>query len=189
MSMRLLELTIPKILYHGSPSPLKIGKAYRVRHWSTTNQGGTTKDVEAILEKYRPTKSIARNKAFYMIDTFAINTLELTGASTKYVYAVEPIGRVERHDLQWLNDIDSIMIKGTDFFGHEDIPISYSWHMTPIHDFEVPETIEMLAKNYWSGEKYPYKDWSHWEYLSPSFRILKLIHKETEHETIRISNS
>lgn len=176
--MRLLELTIPKMLYHGSPEPLKMDKAYRVRHRTESDQPMTTKKVEEILEKYRPIKSIARNKTFYMIDSFNIDALELVGASTKFVYAVEPIGRTEKHDLQWLNDIDSIVIKGADFFGDGDLPHSYSWHMTPIYNYEMSETIEMLAKNYWAGKQYPYKGWSHWEYLSPSFRILKLIHRD-----------
>ena len=175
MSMRLLEITSQKTLYHGSPQKLKVGKAYRVRHWKTLDQGGATTAVEAVIEKYRPTKSIARNKTFYMIDSFGESALDLVGASTKYIYAVEPIGRLERHDLQWLNDIDSIMMKDDSFFDGRDLPTSYSWQMPPIYKSEIPETIEMLAKNYWSGAEYPYKDWSHWEYLSPSFKIIKLI--------------
>lgn len=66
--MRLLEVTLPTTLYHGSPQELKIGKIYRVRHWKSEGQGGVRQNVESILEKYRPRNAISRNKAFYMVE-------------------------------------------------------------------------------------------------------------------------
>lgn len=178
--MRLLEITIPKILYHGSPQPLKIGKAYRARHWKSADQGGVSAKIESILEKHRPANAIARNKTFYMVDNFTVDAMDLSGGNTSYVYAIQPVGRVERHDVQWINDIDSIMKKDDAFFADRKLPTSYSWHMQPIYKSEIPKTINMLAKNYWDGTQYPYKDWTLWEYLSPSFKVLKLIHEERD---------
>lgn len=175
--MRLLELTTPKMFYHGSSQPLKVGKVYRVRHWKSTDQGGVSANIESILEKHRPKNAIARNKAFYMVDKFTTDAMDLSGGNTSYVYVVQPVGRVERHDIQWLNDIDSIMKKGDDWFNDEEYT-SYSWHMEPIIKFEIPSTIKKLAQNYWTGKQYPYKDWTLWEYLSPSFKVLKLVHEE-----------
>lgn len=173
--MKLFEITSPKTLYHGSPLPLKIGKVYRVRHWRSTDQGGISNEVEITLEKCRPKNAISRNKAFYMIDKFTTDAIDLTGGRTDYVYAVSPVGRVDRHDLQWVNDLDSVL--RPDKFNNKD-RLSYSFHMPPIFKSEVPATIEDLTEKYWSGVKYPYKDWAHWEYLSPSFKVLKLVHKD-----------
>lgn len=175
--MRLLELTTPKTLYHGSPQPLKIGKSYRVRHWKSTDQGGVSEKIESILEKHRPTNAIPRNKAFYMVDNFTVDTMDVSGGSIDYVYSVQPIGRVERHDIQWINDIDNIVNKGENWFDEEQCS-SYSWHMPPICKSERGKTINMLAQNYWAGKQYSYKDWTLWEYLSPSFKVLKLVHEE-----------
>lgn len=108
----------------------------------------------------------------------AVEKIEQSGGSTDYVYTVQPIGRVEKHDLQWLNDIDSIVTKEDGWFGRKDIPTSYSWHMPPIREFERSDTIEKLAQNYWAGKQYPYKAWTLWEYLSPSFKIIKLVYRE-----------
>lgn len=173
--MRLFEITQSATLYHGSPQELKVGKAYRVRHWKTPDQGGVSANIEAILEKHRPSKSIPRNKAFYMVDKFTTDAMTISGGHTNYVYSVQPVGRLERHDIQWLNDIDSIM--KDDGLNNEDRR-SYSWQMPPIYKREKGETIKMLAQNYWASKQYPYKDWTLWEYLSPSFKVLKLVHED-----------
>lgn len=182
--MRLFEITIPKMLYHGSPQPLKIGKAYRVRHWGSADQGGVRENVESIVEKNRPSNSIARNKAFYMVEEnsqyMAVEKIEQSGGSTDYVYAVQPIGRVEKHDLQWLNDIDAVMTGEFPEKNDSEFPSSYSWHMTPIYNSEKAKTLVMLAQNYWAGKQYPYKSWTLWEYLSPSFKVLKLVYEGHE---------
>ncbi len=175
--MRLFEVTTQKVLYHGSPQPLKIGKAYRVRQWTKADQGGASKEVEAFLEKHRPNNAIPRNKAFYMTDSKKLDILDLVGASTDYVYQVSPIGRLERHDLQWLNDIDAVMNREFNDEVNDGMPNSYSWHMPPIYNSEKADTMVMLVQNYWGGKKYPYNDWAHWEYLSPSFKVLKLVYE------------
>lgn len=174
--MKLFELAPPKTLYHGSPQQLKIGKVYRVRHWKSTDQGGMDQKVETILEKHRPKNAIPRNKAFYMVDKFTTKAMDMFGGRTDYVYTVTPVGRIERHDLQWANDLDSVVGRPGKF--NDKDRLSYSFHMPPILKSEVPATIKKLAENYWSGDKYPYKDWSLWEYLSPSFKVLKLVHKD-----------
>lgn len=176
--MRLFETAKPKILYHGSPQPLKIGKAYRVRHWARPDQGGASKEIEAFLEKHRPKNAIPRNKAFYMTDSKKIDHLDVIGAATDYVYQVTPIGRMDRHDVQWINDIDAVMTREFPEENDSQFPSSYSWHMTPIYNSEKAKTLVMLAQNYWAGKQYPYKDWTLWEYLSPSFKVLKLVYKE-----------
>ena len=170
--MRLDEIATKKF-YHGSPQPLAEGKVYRVRQWKASDQGGVDKQVEDVLEKYRPKNAIPRYKAFYMTASKYKNMDEFGGV-TDYVYQVEPVGRVEKHDLQWVNDLDVVLRR--EFL--DDDTTSYSWHMPPIYASEKEETEEMLARNYWSGELYPFKPWRLIEYLTPSFRVIKLVYKE-----------
>lgn len=175
--MRLFELTSPNNkFYHGSAVPLKLDVVYRARQWKSADQGGVDREVEEYLEQRRPKNMLPRHKVLYMVRA-PIDNITKSGGHDDYIYEVQPVARVEKHDLQWLNDLDSVMEKEKSGRFNEKDRQSYSFQLPPILLSEVENTKEMLANKYWSSEVYPYKPWSLMEYLTPSFQVTERVWK------------
>lgn len=172
--MRLLELASPPVLYHGSSADLAAGKVYRARErdlktWDTN----TSPEVEAFMEKTRPKNAIPRNRALYMVGKKA--HIQRAGGSDEHIYVVQPVNRVERHDVEWLDDLANL------FNNLQSKPIpgmtyrTYNAWMPPVKVGKEKEAMLECAKNYWEGMQHPHKKWSVWEYMTPSFRIVEQV--------------
>ncbi|MFW5804257.1 MAG: hypothetical protein ACOCWG_03390 [bacterium] len=109
------------------------------------------------LEQFRPSEFLSRNNAIYMCKN--IDDIDLAGGATEHIYIIEPIGKVEPHDLNWMSEIDLI--------------ISDAWEKGTIDDEETIEKVKNAALNYWHGT--PHYNESVWEYLSPSAKVIKKI--------------
>jgi hypothetical protein len=77
--------------------------------------------------------------------------VDLAGGGTDYIFVVEPLGKVEKHDMNWSGEISMLVSDG--------------------FDIESPE-VTNAANNYWNGVPHP--DESVWEYLTPFARILSV---------------
>lgn len=140
--------------YHGSFDKLPIGtilkptpqKEYEIK-WGGANS------FYAITEKYRPPDKLPHYQSVFMCDNE--DDVGLAGGAETYIYLVAPIGKVERHDVNWLSEIDCAVSDGKN-----------------------EKYIENLAKKYWKGE--PHFNESVWEYLTSSAKIIKLVYSEDE---------
>ena len=132
-----------KTFFHGSDKhwePGSIlsgrGEAYE-KDWSH-------QDFYRVLEKYRPSDMLShRDSVFMWVDD---NDLDMYGGG-EWVLELEPLGTVERHDMNWSGAIIEAIDNGED-----------------------EETIAQLAENYWDG--IPTDD-PLWEYLTPKARVIR----------------
>ena len=109
------------------------------------------------VEQFRPSNFLSRNNAIYL--TQNIDDIDLAGGATDHIYLVEPMGKTEPHDVNWLSEIDLIM--------------SDAWDEGTQEDEETIEKVKNAALNYWNGV--PHYNESVWEFLVPSATIIREI--------------
>ena len=131
--------------YHGSAENLSIGTILVPQndyheHWQHNN-------FYTILEAHRPPAALAHHAAVFMVTDD--NDLDLVGAMTEWVFVVEPLGPIEKHDMNWGTMIDVLISDGASSFDEE---------------------VVACARSYWSGDSSPNE--AVWEYLTTSARIL-----------------
>jgi len=105
------------------------------------------------LEQFRPPEFLSRNHAVYMCTD--IDDIDLSGGATDRVYLVVPLGKVEKHDLNWMTEIDLIISNASSDNAQEDE--------------ETIEKVKIAALNYWNGV--PHYNESVWEYLTESAKM------------------
>jgi len=147
--MRITEIITESVnhYYHGSYNELPVGTILTPRDdyendWQDTN-------FYAAIEMYRPTDKLAHKQSVFMCDN--PDDVDLAGAATDWLFTVVPIGEVQRHDMNWLSEISSLVDLGF-----------------PLDSDEIKDA----AEAYWSGEESPNE--VVWEYLTPSAKIVKV---------------
>lgn len=85
--------------------------------------------------------------------------IDLAGGPTDHIYIVQPLGKIEKHDLNWMSEIDLI--------------ISEAYDNNQQENNETIEKVKNAALNYWNG--IPHYNESVWEFLTPSAIIIKEI--------------
>jgi hypothetical protein len=133
--------------YHGSDKELPVGTVLTGRQDEYESAWGH-QDWYKILEAHRPPHMLSHKESVFMCDN--PDDLDAAGGGTEYMFELQPIGRVEKHDMNWTNEISMLV---------ED----------PV---ENEEKIIEAANNYWNG--IPHVNESLWEYLTPSAKILKV---------------
>ena len=88
-----------------------------------------------------------------------MDDIDLAGGATDHIYLVEPMGKPEPHDVNWLSEIDLIM--------------SDAWDEGTQESEETIEKVKNAALNYWNGV--PHYNESVWEFLVPSAKIIREI--------------
>ena len=134
-----------QLYFHGSMTEHPVGFILTPREEEYEKNWGDT-DFYHILEIYRPKHMIAHKKAVFMIDN--ADDVDIAGGGTEYLFTVEPLGRIERHDLNWGSTVSILMDTDPDNI----------------------EEIQQAAENYWNGV--PHHSESVWEYLTTSARIV-----------------
>jgi hypothetical protein len=148
--MRLYELIEDlNVYYHGSMTYLSAGTILKPSENYETMWGNT--DFYSLLEKYRPIGMLSHKEAVFMVADD--DDIDLSGGGTNWVFIVEPLGKVQKHDINWSSEISMI---------------SSEYSGTP----EFDEKIYNAALNYWNG--IPHYDESVWEYLTPGARIISV---------------
>ena len=136
--------------YHGSYTKLKPGTILRPnpeyeKDWNHT-------DFYSILEFYRPKNKLSHKNAVFMCDN--LDDIDNAGGATQFIYEIEPLGPVEKHDLNWSSEISMLA--------------------------EEPEKnarkIKTAAMHYWMGEPHPNEQV--WEYLTTYARVVALVAEE-----------
>jgi hypothetical protein len=141
--MKLYELETT--YYHGSNEELPVGTILTPRDdyendWSAT-------DFYHPLEKYRPNNMLAHNQSVFMVTND--DDVDLAGGGTEWLFTVQPIGVVQKHDINWGSEISMLIGDG--------------------YNINSPE-VKRAAKAYWAGE--PHTNESVWEYLTPKAKII-----------------
>jgi len=143
--MKMHDLT--NTFYHGSFDKLPVGTILTPRTNYINNWKHT--DFYDPLETHRPTNMLAHHQAVFMVGTD--EDIDLSGAATEWIFIVQPLGPVQRHDMNWSSEISSLIGLG--------------------HDVD-SEEISFAAQNYWNG--IPHVDEQVWEYLTSSAKILSV---------------
>ena len=145
--MRLVEIEQQQVYYHGSMSHLLEGTVLTPRDDYENDWKDT--DFYKPLEIYRPKDQLAHNQSVFMCGND--EDVDLAGGGTEWLFVVQPLGIVQRHDVNWGSEISMLISDG--FL------------------LNSPE-IKKAAKNYWDGV--PHYNESVWEYLTPSARIISV---------------
>ena len=142
--------------YHGSYDDLPVNTVLTPENG---NFMGTFEEYEMDshfkLEQFRPSSYLSRDNAIYMCDN--PDDIDNAGGASDHIYLVVPLGKVEKHDLNWMSEIDLIMSEAAEN-----------------GETESEATIQKVmdaALNYWNGV--PHYNESVWEYLAPSAQILQ----------------
>jgi hypothetical protein len=111
------ESATARKFYHGSMIYLPIGTILRPNinyeeNWSAT-------DFYTVLEKYRPKHALAHRNSVFMCDNE--DDIDLSGGGTEYLFIVEPLGKVEKHDVNWSSEISMLISDGFKTDSHEVI--------------------------------------------------------------------
>ena len=135
-----------KTYYHGSYDKLPVGTLLTSKNNYEDNWKHA--DFYFPLEKYRPKYMIPHSAAVFLCDN--PDDIDLCGGGTDWLFTVEPIGKIEKHDLSWASEISCL-----------------------IGDYSIDSNeIKEAALNYWNGIEHPNS--SVWEFLVNSAIILKV---------------
>jgi hypothetical protein len=77
--------------------------------------------------------------------------VDLAGGGTEYLFVVEPLGKIEKHDVNWSSEISMLISDGL--------------------EIDNPKVIS-AATNYWNGT--PHYNEQVWEYLTPFAKIISV---------------
>ena len=88
---------------------------------------------------------LAHKNAVFMCDND--QDIDCAGGGTEYLMVVKPLGKIEKHDLNWSSEISCLISENAS----EDL-------------------IKQAAENYWYG--IPHHNKNVWEYLTPEAVIL-----------------
>ena len=147
---KLREDTMPgRKFYHGSYDKFEVGEILTPGE-DDYEEGMENVEWYHVLHQHRPMESRQHSWSVFM--TGNEDDIDVAGGSTDYVYEVEPIGDVERHDINWASEISYLLDAG-----HE--PDS--------------DEIKEAAANYWAGK--PHHNEQVWEYLAPKAKIVGVL--------------
>jgi hypothetical protein len=88
-----------KTLYHGSKVQFPIGFKLTPQSSSKDSYIFQEKEVEKIMEKYRPKNKLSRYNSVFLVDTPEI--IDQIGGYEDHIYIVQPAPRIEASDLSW----------------------------------------------------------------------------------------
>lgn len=145
MNFKLWLEEIQNRFYHGSMNELPVGTILKPQANYEQNWGNT--DFYSILEKYRPQDLLSHKNSVFLVQDE--DDIDLAGGGTEYIFTVIPLGRIEKHDMNWSSEISMLVSEG------------YK-----------PESKEIrkAALNYWNG--IPHYNESVWEFLTPAAKII-----------------
>ena len=156
--MRIYKISSNIKYFHGSYHFLPNGTVLspeKGNFMGTFNQDEM--DSHFKLEQFRPSNFISRNNCVFMTDN--PEDIDLAGGASEHIYIVKPLGKVERHDLNWMSEIDLIF--------------SEAWDKGEQESEGTIEKVKNAALNYWNGT--PHYNESVWEYLTTSAKVIKEI--------------
>ena len=134
-----------KLFYHGSPLHFPIGFILKPQN---TGYVHDEKEIEDIVERYRPPDKISRFQAVFMVDNPEL--IDYAGGYEDFMYIVEPIGQIDKSDLSWYTDV-SVYLDAS------------------------PEEQKEWSFNYWNGVPYKNPANSLWEYRAREAEVVKLL--------------
>jgi len=130
---------IGKTYFHGSVVDMTVGTILVAG--DLHNEG--MDELYRILEKYRSNNKLPHSDSLFMCDKEG----DLDFEGSEYLFTVEALGPVTKHDRNWLSEVSKLHGERSD-----------------------ERKIKKAAENYWSG--IPYRNVSTWEYITPEARVL-----------------
>ena len=132
--------------FHGTYEKLENGITLSGREEEYEKDWSNT-DFYKILELFRPEEMISHKSGVFLCHH--PDDIDAAGGGTDYICEMKPVGKIQRHDMNWSSEISSIMSDGYDL-----------------------EKIEKAASNYWKGVAYGNGKDSLWEYIAEGALVL-----------------
>lgn len=143
-----VETIEDKPYYHGSFNKLSVGTVMNGRREDYEKDWGDNPWYQ-ILHTHKPAGMLHHKNAVFMTDN--VDDLDATGSPTDWIFTLKALGPVEKHDMNWISEIEALLSDGKK---------------------QDDEEIIRAAINYWNGT--PHHNESVWEYLTPSAKIVKV---------------
>lgn len=143
----IIESRIPKTFYHGSMTYLPEGTILTPTTYYAQNWGGS--GFYEVLEFYRPKNKLGHHQSVFMVGDE--DDVDIASGGSEYLLIVEPMGHIQKHDMNWSSEISMIMDYTTDILDYR---------------------FEDAAYNYWNGISH-YNE-SIWEFLTPKAKVLHI---------------
>ena len=145
-----------QLYFHGSREKLAIGTI--LNPMSEYDNDVEVLLVEKVLENFRPTDCIPRNKSVYMVSDPDPDLIDRAGGYSNFIYQVKPQGKIEKNDVHWWAKIlDNI---------YDENHLSRNF---------ISEYLKKMAINYWAGNA---SNRPTWEYRCESAIIVSLQNKD-----------
>lgn len=149
--MKILKIAQSNKFYHGSFDLLPIDTILVPQ--SDYEKRWGTNPFYTELEQYRPSNKLASRELVFMCES--IDDVGLAGGAETYIYEVLPLGKIEKHDVNWASEMDLAL------------------------DANKTESEKMkIAHNYWNG--IPHFNENVWEYVTTSARIIQIVYNEND---------
>ena len=141
--------------YHMSPKLYAVGDEI-----SGNGRDKVDSRIEDELEARKPEGFLARRDAMYCRPTTDFSRCGIVNAG--YIYRVQPKGALQRHDLNWLGDMQKALLR-LKYAGNSLFKNYPEWN---------DALIERCCGPYWKHEA---SDSPVWEFLTPSVTIVKVV--------------
>lgn len=145
--MRFFEIANNITFYHGSMKRLSVGTILSPRNTYEDTWGNT--EFYNILKMYKPNGMLGHNEGVFMVSSE--EDIDLAGGGTEWMFIVEPLGKIQKHDLNWSSEISMLISDGKEFDDEE---------------------VMNAARSYWNGEPHPNE--SVWEFITPKAKIISV---------------
>lgn len=124
----------PRVFYHGSMNYLEPDTILTPRDDYESNWGHT--DFYKVLEHYRPEDMLSHNNSVFMCDND--EDVDLAGGGTEWLFIVEPLGKIEKHDINWSSEISMLISDGYSINNNKVKEVAYNyWHGIPHYNEQV----------------------------------------------------
>jgi hypothetical protein len=147
MDMR-AHIDLVEAFLHGSRVDLAPGTILKGRGQDYVNDWGDS-FVYQTLEQYRPAGCLPHEQSVFMVLDVVDDIYHSGGPREGYLFTVEPIGKVQKHNIAWLDDLAE---------GDRDD-----------EDFDE----RALALGYWLGKPHPERP-DTYEYVASEAKILSV---------------
>jgi hypothetical protein len=153
--MKIQEILSNPRYYHASDEILQPGTILDASQHDDDHIASSHWQAEKFLEEYRPEQCLPRNRSVFM-------TTDIPwGIWGEYGYEVQPLGTIERNDMEFFELVMANLDRLDDLENSDEF-----------YELE-NETIE-CAEKYWAGQSST-QNLNNWEYRTPKIKIIRQI--------------
>lgn len=135
-----------KTYFHGSYKCLKVGDILKPQGNYQINWGQEL--FYQVLERHRPSHMLAHHQSVFMCDN--AQDVDNAGGATEWLFTVQPLGIVEKHDMAWMSHIN-IALEENDEVKAREYALNYWYGVEseePVWEYLTTEALIMQVEQF-----------------------------------------